>query len=142
MTCCKDNKKGGRLQCLFDLRYSTIFATKVTQVSGIVGHLRQKRRFLLQVPIFSGHLQQAINIGYGLRYAIGMPKQHFDGKGGGVIGDSRRRTCPPPDTGRGTGPDGDKFLCNKDAGNVGRGRREDGKDGRTEFRRRLSPITI
>ena len=35
-----------------------------------------------------------------------MPKQHFDGKGGGVIGDSRRRTCPPPDTGRGTGPDG------------------------------------
>ena len=31
-------------------------------------------------------------------------------------------TCPPPGTGRGTGPAGDKFSRSEDAGNGGRGR--------------------
>ena len=32
------------------------------------------------------------------------------------------RTCPPPGTGRGMGPAGDKFSRSEDAGNGGRGR--------------------
>ena len=49
-------------------------------------------------------------------------QQRIDAQG--RRGGRQCRTCPPPGTGRGTGPAGDKFSRSEDAGNGGRVRSE------------------